>query len=228
MKTLIFSFCGLLAAVGSVRAQIAEWTFDSLSLSASVTNSTSLFNVLADIGSGTASSTHATSTVFSTPSGNGSAESISATRWTVGDYWQFQTSTLGYSGIEVSWDQTGSSTGPGKGLLEYSTDGTAFTAVGSDYTILVNGTPYTTWGGITRSPAYTFIYNLSSITALNNAPSVFFRLVDDSTISAGGGTVGTAGTDRVDNFTVAVVPEPAGAVLGGLGLLGWSLLRRRN
>ena len=228
MKKSLPCFCALLVAGGSVQAQIAGWTFNSLSLSVSDTNSTSLFNVPADVGSGTASSTHATSTVFSTPSGNGSAESISATKWTVGDYWQFQTSTLGDSGIQVSWDQTSSSTGPGKGLLLYSTDGSIFTPVGSDYTILENGTPHTTWGGITRSAFYTFTYDLSSITALNNAPFVYFRLVDDSTISAGGGTVGTAGTDRVDNFTVAVVPEPTCAVLGGLGLLCWSLLRRRN
>ena len=98
--------------VGSAQAQIAEWTFDSLALSASDTNSTSLFNVFADVGSGTASSTHAGTTVFSIPVGNGSAESVSATKWSVNDYWQFQASTLGSSGIEVSWDQTGSSTGP--------------------------------------------------------------------------------------------------------------------
>ncbi len=228
MKKFLPCFCALLVAVGSVQAQIAQWTFDSLSFSASNTNSTSLFNVPADVGSGTASSTHATSSVFSTPSGNGSAESVSATRWTVGDYWQFQTSTLGDSGIQVSWDQTGSSSGPGRGLLLYSTDGSTFTPVGSDYTILENGTPHTTWGGVTRSAFYTFTYDLSAITVLNNAPTVYFRLADDSTISTGGGTAGTAGTDRVDNFRVAVVPEPASAVLGGLGLLCWSLLRRRN
>src|ERR1041385_2743997 len=124
MKRWLSCSCASLVAVGfSVQAQIALWNFDSLTLSPSVTNSTSLFNVSADVGTGTASSTHATSTVFSTPSGNGSAQSISATKWSVGDYWQFQTSTVGKSGILISWDQTSSSTGPGLGLLQYSTDG---------------------------------------------------------------------------------------------------------
>lgn len=228
MKILLFSLCGLLGAAASVRAQITVWTFDSLNLSSGLTNSTSLFSVPADVGSGTASGMHATSDVYTTPAGNGSPESISATKWTVGDFWEFQTSTIGHTGIQVSWDQTSSSTGPGKGLLEYSTDGTTFTPFGSDYTILVNGTPHTTWGGTTRSSFYTFVDDLSSISVLNNAPTVFFRLVDDSTVSAGGGTVGTSGSDRVDNFTVAVVPEPASAALGGLGFLFWSLIRRRN
>lgn len=217
-----------MAISGSAQAQIAEWTFDSLALSASDTNSTSLFNVAADVGSGTASSTHVTTTVFSIPVGNGSAESVSATKWSVNDYWQFRTSTLGSSGIEVSWNQTGSSTGPGKFLLEYSTDGSTFTPVGSDNTVLENGTPHSTWGTGSRSAFYTFTYNLSSITALNNASSVYFRLFDDSTLSTSGGTVGTTGSDRVDNFDITVIPEPASAVLGGLGLMCWTLQRRRN
>jgi hypothetical protein len=228
MKKMLCCLFGLLLAGASVQAQIASWNFNLLNLSASDTNSTSLFSVPADTGSGTASGVHASSDVFSTPVGNGSAESISATKWAVGDYWQFRTSTLGSSGIEVSWDQTSSSTGPGKGLLEYSTNGSTFTAFGADYTILADGSPHATWNATTHSSFYIFLYDLSSITVLNNVPSVYFRLVDDSTASAGLGTVGTAGTDRVDNFTVAVVPEPASAILGGLCFLVWSLLRRRN
>jgi hypothetical protein len=52
---------------------------------------------------------------------------------------------------------------------------------------------------------------------LNNAPNVYFRLYDDSTTAAGGGTVTTAGTDRVDNFSVTVVPEASTFALAGLG-----------
>jgi hypothetical protein len=136
---------------------------------------------------------------------------------------------ISYSGIMISWDQTSSATGPGFGLLQYNTDGSTFTAFGGDYPILVNGTPHTSWGTTPpRSAFYTFTVDLSSITALNNAPNVYFRLVDDSTTAAGGGTVGTAGTDRVDNFSVNVVPEPSALAfvgLGGLALL--ALLRRR-
>jgi hypothetical protein len=145
MKKLLF--CGLLVVTTSLNAQIAQWTFESLSLSPAVTNSTSLFNVTSEVGIGIASSVHASNTTFSLPSGNGSAKSISAIRWTVGDYWQFQTSTIGFSNIMVSWDQVSSGTGPGRGRLEYSTDGSSFTPFGGVYNILENGSPHTTWGG---------------------------------------------------------------------------------
>jgi hypothetical protein len=223
-----FSLVILLAVGSSVRGQIALWNFDSLTLSPSTTNATSLFNVSADFGTGTASGTHGTAAVFSTPSGNGSAKAISANRWAVGDYWQFQTSTLGYNGIMVSWDQTSSGSGPGFGRLQYSTDGSAFTSVGDDYSILQNGTPHTSWGSSPpRSAFYTFNVDLSGIPALNNASAVYFRLLDDSTVSADGSTVTTAGADRVDNFSVLLVPEPSSLAFVALGALALFASRRK-
>ena len=43
--------------------------------------------------------------------GNGSPKSMSGNGWAVGDYWQFQSSTLGFSDIGISFDQISSSTG---------------------------------------------------------------------------------------------------------------------
>jgi hypothetical protein len=64
---------------------------------------------------------------------------------------------------------------------------------------------------------------------VDNQASVWFELIDTSTTSANGGTVGTGGTDRVDNFDVYVVPEPTSlSLLGGFGLLAWTLIRRRK
>ena len=58
-----------------------------------------------------------------------SVHSFSANNWSVGDYWSFTTSTVGYNGVSISWDQTGSNTGPKDYGLSYSIDGGAFSQV---------------------------------------------------------------------------------------------------
>jgi hypothetical protein len=133
--------------------------------------------------------------------------------WAVGDYWQFSASAAGYQNIAVSWDQTSSSTGPGDFGLFWSITGLAgsFTLFTTDYSV---PEPTTTWGSYSR--------DLSSILALNNASTVYFRLIDESTTSASSGTVASGGTDRIDNFTVTGNQIPANVPdsipsLAGLG-----------
>ncbi len=230
VKVLLLAFSSLafLATPGAHSQTIALWTFETLTLTPSspLTNSTSISNVPAEVGVGTASGVHATAATFSTPVGNGSTKSLSANGWSVGDYWQFQTSTLGFTGITVSYDQTSSTTGPGIAAFQYSTDGTSFTQVGLTYTVLPNSSP-NAWNSTTASSLFHYSYDLSTISALDNTSLVYFRIVDSSTTSANGGTVGTAGSDRVDNFTVAV-PEPTTlSLFGGFGLL-YLFLRRRK
>ncbi len=138
--------------------------------------------------------------------GNGSPNSWSVNHWAVGDYFQFQVSTLGIAGIQLAWDQNGSATGPRDFVLQYSTNGTSFTQFGSQYSL---PSPVHTWSNSTFDAACHFSVNLSSVTAPDNVASVYFRLVDNSTTSINGGTVGTTGTGRVDNFLVtraAVTP----------------------
>jgi len=226
-KIAAMLFVALLAPFTSPPAQaviIANWTFET-------SKPTTAGPFSPEVGSGSASGFHAsTSVVYNSPSGNGSTNSFSSTRWSVGDYYQFQVSTLGLAGISVSWDQISSSTGPRDFDLEYSTDGINFSTFGSAYTVLVNASP-NFWATNSTVNTTSFADDLSSITALNNAASVYFRLADISTTSASGGTVGTAGTDRVDNFVVAAVPEPSTyeiCLLGGLGLLGSRVWRRRS
>lgn len=203
-------------------AQIAQWTFES-SFASIAGTSTTLGGLAPEIGTGVASGTHASASAWSSPSGNGSAHSFSVNTWAVGDYFQFSLSTVGSSGIGVSFDQTGSNTGPKAFDLAYSTDGSTFTTFGS-YS-LVNGS----WsaGSPTLLPT-SFSFDLSAITALNNAPSVYFRLIDTSTTSINGSTVAAGGTSRVDNFTVSVVPEPSSVLLGLLGAAGLVITRRRK
>ena len=155
-------------------------------------------------------------------------ESFSANFWNVDDYWQFQVSTLGFSNLGLSWDQASSSTGPKDFRLDYSLDGSSWTTAMA-YSPLVNGTPNTPWTSSTYNPAYTFFYDFGG--AVDNQSTVYLRLVDTSTVSEGGngGIVATTGTDRIDNVTVAVVPEPSSlSMMGGFALLAWTFIRRRK
>ena len=189
-----------------------------------------------ETGSGSALSYHSgatfPTTTYSSPAGNGSAHSFSANGWSVGDYYQFEVGTLGYSGITISFDQTSSNTGPRDYEVQYSTDGSSFTDYAA-YSVLANASPNPAWNATTSSSIYTSTYDLSSVTGLNNQASVYFRLVDVDTVSANAGTVASAGTDRVDNFaiTATAVPEPGTlsfALLGGLALFGLSMRRMRS
>jgi hypothetical protein len=218
MKTsaavLVVSLIGITPAlVMGTPTTIAQWTFES-----SVPTTSGSYSP--EVGSGSASGLHAGTTTYSSPAGNGSSHSFSANNWAVADYFQFQLRTVGYQNIGVSWDQTSSSTGPGAFGLFYSTDGSTFTQFGANYSVLVNGSPNSAWSS-SGSPnlAFHFAYDLSSITALNNAAAVYFRLVDESTLSASGGAVASGGADRVDNFTVVSVPDS----LTGLGGLACAL-----
>lgn len=216
------------ASVASAQT-LAQWTFET-SPPADLNNSTTILGLAADIGTGTASGFHASAaTDYSTPAGNGSDNSLSANTWAVNDYYQFTLSTVGYSGIGVSFDTTGSATGPRDFNLAYSTDGSVFTTFAS-YAVLLNGAPNLSWSTANGyQSAYTSSFDLSSITGLDNAASVYFRLVNTSTTAINGSPVGTGGSSRVDNFAVYVVPvpEPTSAVVLGLGLLAL-MVRRRN
>jgi len=196
---------------------LAKWTFET-----SVPSAAGPFNP--EIGAGQASGFHSSgSTVYSNPVGNGSVESFSSNFWNVGDFYQFKISTTGFSGINLTWDQASSGTGPRDFVLRYSTDGTNFTTFGSQYAVQINGTPNSPWSSAgSPNSAFSFSRDLSSVSAINNAANVYFRLVMNSTVSANEGSIGTSGTNRVDNFSISAspVPEPATLALGLVGAIG--------
>ena len=224
MKTSLLYLSTIVAGVlvTSASAQtISQWTFET-----SIPATAGPFSP--EVGSGSALGLHAGAATYSSPAGNGSVHSFSVNTWAVGDYFQFNLGTVGYSGIGLSFDQTSSGTGPRDFSLQYSTDGTTFTPFAS-YAVLANASPNPAWNATTASSLYTQNFDLSGVTSLNNAASIYFRLVNTSTVSAAGGTVAAGGTDRVDNFTVYVVPEPGSLLaVGGLVLLaGRKLLPKR-
>jgi Immunoglobulin domain len=207
----------LMPASATFAATLAQWTFESLTLSAANTNAPPngwVTNVTAESGSvgGTASGFHNTAAaVYSTPAGNGSSKSLSANNWSANDFYQFAVSTVGDQNVVVSFDQVSSSTGPGRYYLAYSTDGITFTQFGSIY----NVTNAPSWSsGSAGSALESFSFDLSSITAINNAPIVYLRLVDANTTSSAGSTTATGGTDRVDNFTVTAASSTPPAISG--------------
>lgn len=204
---------------------IADWTFET-----SQPATKGPFSP--EVGAGAATGNHASgAAVYSSPAGNGSSKSFSSNNWAVGDYYQFQVSTLNFDDIKLSFDQNGSNTGPLNFKLSYSTDGTNFVDF-STYSVPNNSGTALVWSAGTPVPASTMSFDLSSIDDLANDSSVLFRLVDTSATAINNGTVGTAGTDRVDNVIVtgdstAAVPEPSSWILGGLAIGSFALLRRR-
>jgi len=159
---------------------------------------------------------------LSTPVTGSSIHSYSANVWNVNDYWQFTTTTLGYTGINVAWDQAGSNTGPGSFGLWYSVNGGAYVQLGGNYAV-----PLSTWNTTTAGPASESFAEPG--TAWDGATTLSFRLIDMSSTSVNNTTVAAGGTDRVDNFTVSAIPEPSTVLLVGLGLAGaLAAMRRRS
>lgn len=201
---------------------IALWTFET-------SVPTTSGPISPESGAGTASSNNADG-VFSNPAGWGaaSAESWSGTTWAVGDYFQFQVSTVGFEDIAVGFNQTGSNTGPGAFDFQYSVDGVSFVSAGT-YNVTNDG-----WNASSTPLASVKTFDLVSVTGLDNQATVFFRLVVASTVSANGGVLAVGGTSRVDNFLVTAtpissVPEPSSfAALAGAAALAGTALRRRR
>lgn len=168
--------------------------------------------------------------VISSPAGNASAHSFSSNGWNVGEGWTFKTSTLNFHNIQLSWDQTGSATGPRDFKVQYSTDGSSFFDIftAPTYTVLLNGTPSPAWSTAgPANPNNSYSRDLSAITALNNQPSIYLRLIDTSTTAINGTTVATGGTSRVDNVSISGVPVPP-ALLIFMGVAGTAGATRRR
>jgi autotransporter-associated beta strand protein len=120
--------------------------------------------------------------------GGGSVSSFSANDWSAGDYYQFSAPTTNFDDISISYYQNATSTGPKDWEVEYSTNGSTYTL---DATYAITAT------------AANEQFNLSSITALNNDPSIYLRLIVLDGTSVGGGAIGSGGNVRLDDFLIS-------------------------
>ena len=158
---------------------------------------------------------------YTSPAGNGSQYAFSSNNWSIGDYYEARLSTLGYSDISISWDQTRSSTGPATFELVMSTDGGAnFTTLLASYTVLQSGGGGApgTWSSTTYNP----IYSLNqAAAAADNQANVIFRFRSLATTAA-------AGSSRIDNVMIYSGPVPAPGAIALLGVAGLAGLRRRR
>lgn len=99
-------------------------------------------------------------------------------------------------GLSLSWYQTSSNTGPANFDLAYSTDGTTFTQFGT-YAVTNDS-----WSSSSPPAVGPKSFDLSGITTLDNAATVYFRLRVVDTVAVNDSAVATTGTCRVDDFTV--------------------------
>ena len=213
---LVLLGCGMavVMSASALATTIAGWTFET-------SVPTTAGPHAAEEGTGDALGFHTSSaTAYSNPVGNGSGESFSSNNWTVGDYYQFTTSTLGNSGLVFTFDATGSNTGPRDFKIQASTDGVAFSDIGFSYSLTNDG-----WSSVgLPNPLSTYSTSLPS--SLNNQASIYLRLVQEADVSINGGTVASAGSSRVDNVNISVIPEPATIALMFFSM-GAMLIRRK-
>jgi hypothetical protein len=212
LPTAVIVFLLLIGGVEKSWGQytIAKWTFEGVTTTNTGTTPTfSVGSAAADGGVQIAGSAMtglhtSASTVWSNPAGNGSVKSVSCNTWGTNDYFQFLVNTTNFNGLSITWDQTGSNTGPRDFKVQYSTNGSTFTdATGTNSTYQLAAE---SWSSASAPKGYiqvsTRTLDLSGIAALNNVATVYIRLVVTSTTAINGTTVAAAGTGRVDNFIV--------------------------
>ncbi len=197
-----------------VRTGIAKWNFENLgtipigNLGAIPTSGAVYNGPAATVGLNATGSSmkgnHASAaTNWTTPGSNGSLVSLSGSNWAIDDYYQFQTSTLGFNAVYVSFDQASSNSGPRDFQFSFSTDGTIYTNVGSQYAVANSASLSPT----IFNSQYLKTFDLSSIAA--GHPMVYFRTTVATNSSIAGTTIASGGTSRVDNFSVSGTLCPA-------------------
>ena len=169
---------------------LAKWTFEE-----SIPATAGPHAAEEGIVGGDALGWHADSrTLYTSPAGNGSIRSFNSNYWSTGDYYQFAISSLGYSGLEISLDQTRSDTGPGTFDLVVSSDGLNWTTLADNYNV-----GEVSWSPSTYKPQSTF-GPFTAGSSFDNQETVYVRLVSQVTLL-------NTGTNRIDNVMIRGIPD---------------------
>lgn len=233
--TLIAASLMLAGAQANAATILTQWNFNSMPSD----NNTSTGTLVPNIGMGTASLVGGVTASFASgDASGGSSDPVTGndSGWQTTNYAaatagnktrgvEFDVSTVGKTGVVVSFDQRHSNTAARHVQFQYSTNGTTFVDFGA---------PFAATAGDAWFNNRTV--DLSSVAAVNNNPLFSFRMV--AAFAPGGSSYlpsnpssnyGTTGTMRFDMVTVSAVPEPEtyAMLLAGLGLVA-SIARRRR
>lgn len=220
---------GIDAAPVAEGAIIADFSFEGI---ASNPGAVSSFSYAAESGSATVTlAKSATGGSISAVAGNGSTKSLTGNNL-IGSSYTFKFAADDVNSIALSFDTTGSATGPRDFVVSYSNDGVNFSSL-STFAIGSTGQSGFSTGSSSTDVGHAFVLP-TSFGDLN--PGVagdfgYLQIAVADAVAINGGAVGTGGTNRIDNVIIsgspiAVVPEAGTTSV--LTLAASALLARRN
>ena len=218
MRTFVLVAGAVFAARLSHAAIITQWNFNSPVPDADTTTGT----LSPYIGSGAASIVGSPTNFFvtgDTAAGHDPAGSVDNSSWETKGYptatnnnksagVRFDSSTVGYTNITLSWWQQNSSSASRYARLQYTVDGSAFVdadliTMSADSTFIGQTADLSTMPGIANNPAFGFrIVTEFESTAIGSGTNAY--------VATGEASYRTTGTIRFDMVTIAGTPIPDG------------------
>lgn len=168
--------------------KLVEWNFDNETLEATGGIEQNIGRSVSIYGAKT------TSFVL----GYNGSRAINSNGWHVAGekYWQAQFSTLGFENIQLSSKHFGSASGPRDFSVQFSLDEVNWTDVGALTLPTAN-----TWFSVDQ---------LRLPTEVNDKETVYVRWLNTSSVSVGGLTIGSTGTNRIDDIVINGSPVGLG------------------